>query len=170
MKADIHAIAAIGKNGEIGIKGDLIWKISDDLKHFKTITTGHPVIMGRKTWESLPKKPLPGRKNIVLSRNKDFQPEGASKVNSIEEAIDLCRDEVPFIIGGEEIYKSFMRYVTVFHVTHIDEDAPGADAFLKLNSREWEIFEESPLMTSPDSIKYQFRKYRRVEEPDLDKI
>ena len=109
---EVHLIVAIGEDGAIGKNGDLIWKISDDLKRFKSLTSGHPVIMGRKTWESLPKRPLPGRRNIILTHRKDFQGEGAEIVNSIEEAIRITENEEPFVIGGAQIYKLFLPYAT----------------------------------------------------------
>ena len=101
-------IAAVGPDLELGSGGDLVWHISADLKNFKRLTTGHPVIMGRKTWESLPKRPLPGRLNIVVSRSLSNL-DGAVCVHSPEEAIEACRgEEKPFVMGGEQIYRTFM--------------------------------------------------------------
>ena len=158
---DIHAIVAIGKKGEIGRNGDLIWKIPDDLKHCKALTMGHPVIMGRKTWESLPKKPLPGRRNIVLTRKNDFNPEGAERVSSIEEALKTTSDDEPFIIGGAEIYKAFMPYVKVWHLTQIEDTCDDADAILTLRLQDWNSTEESQQLSTPSGVDYKFVTYKR---------
>lgn len=114
---EVNMIVAAGKDGAIGKNGDLIWHISSDLKRFKALTMGHPVIMGRKTWESLPKKPLPGRLNIVVSRNPDFIAEGARVVTTPEDALGVSGDSSPFVMGGEQIYKAFMPYVTKIFLT-----------------------------------------------------
>lgn len=97
----VNAIVAMGRDRSIGINGDVPWHIREDLRHFKALTSGHPVIMGRATWESLPKRPLPGRLNIVVTRNPDYVAEGAQTAPSIEAALQLCPvGDVPFIIGG----------------------------------------------------------------------
>ena len=161
---DVHLIVAIGEDGAIGKNGDLIWKISDDLKRFKALTTGHPVIMGRKTWDSLPKKPLPGRRNIILTRQKDFQEDGAETVNSIEDALHITENEEPFVIGGAEIYNSCLSYVNVLDLTKVMAESDGADAFLQLDlSKGWELLEESEMKTTPDGIPFQYQTYRRVQ-------
>ena len=159
----VKMIVAIGKDGAIGQNGDLIWKIPDDLKRFKALTTGHPVIMGRKTWESLPKKPLPNRKNIILTRQKDFEVSGAETAHSIDEALDLTANQDCFIIGGAEIYKAFMPIVSELFLTVVDATCPDADAFLNLNlSEDWEKTEESPLMSTPAGLNYKYITYKRL--------
>ncbi|MCH5228069.1 MAG: dihydrofolate reductase [Muribaculaceae bacterium] len=161
---DLNLIVAIGDNGEIGKDGDLIWKIPADLKRFKTLTTGHPVIMGRKTWDSLPKRPLPGRRNIILTRNPNFHPEGAETVNSIEEALKLTNGENPFVIGGKEIYKAFLPFITRAYITRIFDKCEEADSFLSLDfSKDWDKTEESPVETTPDGINYQYVTYQRIK-------
>ena len=105
----MNIIVAAGADGAIGLNEDLIWRIPADLRRFKTLTMGHPVIMGRRTWESLPKRPLPGRRNIVLSRDAAFHAEGAETAHSPEEALALTAgSDIPFVIGGESIYKAFL--------------------------------------------------------------
>lgn len=159
----MNLIVAIGKDGAIGKGGDLIWKISEDLKRFKALTTGHPVIMGRKTWESLPKKPLPGRRNIILTRQPDFKAEGAEVVNSIEEAVRKTDGEEPFIIGGAEIYKSFLPVTTRLYLTMVDEVCPDADAYLDLDlAGGWEIMEQTPDATTPEGVKYKYVTYKKI--------
>ena len=156
----VSLIVAIGEDGSIGKNGELIWKISEDLKRFKKLTTGHPVIMGRKTWESLPKRPLPHRRNIVLTRNKDYVAEGGEVTSSIEEALDMTRGESPFIIGGSEIYKAFMPYITDFHITKVFDKCRDADTFLELPDNI-ELVWESPVYSESD-LKYQFRNYQAI--------
>ena len=160
---DINLIVAIGKNGAIGRKGDLIWHISDDLKRFKQLTMGHPVIMGRKTWESLPKRPLPGRKNIVLTTNPALQAEGAVVVNSIESAIAAAYGKSPFIMGGAQIYNAFLPYVTHAFVTQIDAECPDADAFLNIDftSPQWEKTKETAPSLTSQGIPYRYVNYSK---------
>ena len=159
----IHLIVAIGEDGAIGKNGDLIWKISDDLKNFKKLTTGHPVIMGRKTWESLPKKPLPQRRNIIVTRNKDYMAEGAEVVHSVEEAMKLTADEEPFVIGGAEIYNAFIPYVTHFHLTKVFDSCTDADTFLSL-PLDLKLVSSSPVYSSDtfSSPAFQFLTFERI--------
>lgn len=162
---DINMILAVGKDGSIGRDGELIWKIPNDLKRFKELTTGHPVVMGRKTWESLPKKPLPGRRNIVISRNPSFNPEGAEKVSSIEEAMILTAEDSPFIIGGAQIYNSFLPFITRLYLTEIDGTDPEADAFFYFQPDSlWEKIEETDPEISPGGVSYRYVTYRRKEQ------
>ena len=158
---DLKLIVAIGKDGAIGKQGSLIWRIPSDLKRFKSLTLGHPVIMGRKTWESLPKRPLPGRKNIVLTRQKDFNAEGAYRAGSIEEAIAIAGGEA-FIIGGAEIYKVFLPLVSELDLTIVDAVCPDADAFLNIDlNKDWILIEETPGEQTSDGICYNYAIYRR---------
>lgn len=157
----MNMIVAVGRDGSIGRGGDLIWHIPEDLKHFKRVTMGHPVIMGRKTWESLPRRPLPGRKNIVMSRDADFIASGAEVACSVSEAIEKGGDNAPFIIGGEQIYRMFLPYTSTLYLTEIDADCGDADAFFPLPEAEegWELTEESSLQTTSGGITYRFRVY-----------
>ena len=158
----VNLIVAIGKDGAIGRKGDLIWKISDDLKHFKALTLDHSVIMGRKTWESLPKKPLPNRKNIILTHNRDYKAEGAEIVYSIEDALKIAGED-PFIIGGAEIYKAFLPYTTHLYLTLINDSCDDADAFLTLDLKnQWKLIDESPVMHTPSGIDFRYLTYEKL--------
>ena len=161
---DINLIVAIGRNGEIGKEGELIWKISEDLKHFKSLTMGHPVIMGRKTWESLPKKPLPGRKNIILTRQKDLEFSGALIVNDIKEAIAQVEGESAFIIGGAEIYNTFLPLADKLYLTHIDAECKEADVFLNIDQNGWQIVEESPIHSTPEGLQFHYSTLKRVDK------
>lgn len=165
---EVNMIVAAGRNGVIGRKGELIWHLPGDLKHFKTLTTGHVVIMGRKTWESLPKKPLPGRRNIVLTRNMNYKANGAETVSSPEEALEKTAGEIPFIIGGEEIYRLFLPYAKRLYLTEVDADCPDADAFLPtgLNDGDWETIEEGPWQTPENPPR--FRYLTKIRKPESD--
>ncbi len=126
----ISIIAVIGKNRELGKNNKLLWHISKDLKRFKRLTTGHAVIMGRKTFESMG-KPLPNRVNIVVSHNKDWTPLGCIVVNSLEEAIKTAKTtekEEIFVIGGGQMYKQTIALADRLYLTVVDAEAP-ADTF-----------------------------------------
>ena len=126
----ISMIAAVGKNLELGKNNDLIWHFKEDMKFFKETTMGHPVIMGRKTFESLPKA-LPGRKNIVISANPEYKADGAEVVASVEEAIKLAEAEniEAFVIGGGRIYTEFLPYADNLYLTEINAECPDADTY-----------------------------------------
>ncbi len=159
----VAAIVAAGSNGAIGRRGDLPWHIAEDMRRFKSLTMGHPVIMGRRTWESLPKRPLPGRRNIVVSRNPDFQTEGAETAPSVEAAIALCAaDEIPFIIGGGEIYAAAFPLLTEILMTRVDTSVEDADTFFPtVTTDEWSLSEESEPMVSAKGLPFRFLKYLR---------
>ena len=126
----ISMIAAVGKNLELGKNNDLIWHFKEDMKFFKETTMGHPVIMGRKTFESLPKA-LPGRKNIVISANPEYKADGAEVVASVEEAIKLAEAEntEAFVIGGGRIYTEFLPFADNLYLTEINAECPDADTY-----------------------------------------
>lgn len=156
------AIVALNSDRVIGRRGDLPWHLSEDLKRFKTLTMGHPVIMGRKTWESLPKRPLPGRQNIVVSRNPEFVAEGAETATSIEEALQLCNDSEPFIIGGGSIYTAALPLCSQLMVTEVDMKIDDADTFFPpIDPALWEVTEATDWETSTKGIPYRFLTYTR---------
>jgi dihydrofolate reductase len=134
----ISYVVAVSKNGVIGREGGLPWHMSSDLKRFKAITMGKPVVMGRKTWESLPRKPLPGRRNIVITRQRDVAPEGAEVAATPEEALRLAGD-VPevAVIGGGEIYRLFWPLVDRLYLTEVDLEVAGDTHFPALAPGEW---------------------------------
>lgn len=129
-KKTIKMIYAKSQNGVIGNKGKIPWNHPEDMAHFKELTKDGTVIMGRKTWDSLPPKfrPLPGRENIIITRNKQFEADNAIVVNSVTEAILNASRETVWVIGGEEIYKQALQFVSEIHVTVIHEDYEG-DAY-----------------------------------------
>lgn len=123
----ISMIAAVGRNLELGKGNDLIWHFKEDMKFFKETTTGSSVIMGRKTFESLPKA-LPNRKNIVITNNRDYIADGGYVVNSIEKALELAGDNA-FIIGGGNIYSQFLPLADKIYLTEIEDECPDADTY-----------------------------------------
>lgn len=159
----ISIIAAVAENNVIGKDNNLIWHISEDLKRFKIITSEHTVIMGRKTYESLPFKPLPKRRNIVITKNKDIRFEGAEIVNSPEEAINSCLNETEvFICGGAAIYKHFIDKADKMYLTKVFEHFEGDTFFPNFDMRDWEIIMESELFSdSKSELKYQFIDFIR---------
>lgn len=157
---ELHLIVAHARNGAIGIDGKLPWYLPEDLKHFKRTTLGKPVIMGRKTWESLG-RPLPGRKNIVITRQADYVAEGACVVPTIEAALEAVKDEpVAFIMGGAQIYEQTLPLVKVAHVTVINADY-DADAYFKpLDDEHWLLDEEQNFpATDAHPFSFSIRRY-----------
>ena len=136
----ISLILARADNGVIGCKGRLPWRLPDDLRRFKSLTMGKPCIMGRKTWESLPKKPLPGRTNIVVTRGRGFTAQGAVVVHSFEEAIDRAQKESPaeiMVIGGAEIFAAALPRVTRSYLTEIHAAPQGDVRFASFAPQQW---------------------------------
>ena len=136
----LHLIYARSRNNVIGVNGDLPWHLPEDLAHFKRTTLGQPVIMGRVTWQSIPEKfrPLPGRTNVVVSRQTGFTAPGAQVVSSLQAAIDLFpAGDVVWLIGGAQLYAQAMPLAQQLVITEIDADYEG-DAFAPvLNTAEW---------------------------------
>ena len=124
----ISIIAAVGKNLELGKNNDLIWHFKEDMRFFKETTTGHTVVMGRKTFESLPKA-LPNRRNIVISSNPDYVAEGAEVVTDINDIYSLAENDEVFILGGGKIYSRFINDADKLYLTEIDAAQPSADVY-----------------------------------------
>ena len=135
---NLTMIVAAGENNEIGKNNDLIWHLRDDLKRFKDLTSGHHIIMGRKTFESFP-KPLPNRTHIVISRQLDYQvPEGVLVVNNLEDALALAKNDAqPFIIGGGEIYKLAMPYASKIELTRVHSNFDADTFFPEIDMTQW---------------------------------
>jgi dihydrofolate reductase len=161
----ISLVVAASRNGVIGKNGGLPWHISSDLKLFKQITMGKPVIMGRKTWDSLPRKPLPGRRNIVISRKADQPLEGAEFVRGIDEALASAQADHPpeiAVIGGGEIYRLFWPLANQVYLTEVDLDVEGDTFFPKINSDEWDLLESEAHERGPnDSASFILKRFRR---------
>ena len=162
----LHLIYARARNGVIGKDNQMPWHLPEDLAHFKRVTLGQPVIMGRITWDSLPARfrPLPGRLNIVVTRQLDWQAEGALRANSIKDAMRLCGD-VPdtWIMGGAEIYRQAEPLASTAVVTEIDADFEG-DAFAPELGAQWqEVQRESH--TSASGLGFAFVTYQHTLKP-----
>ena len=131
-------VVAVSRNGVIGRNGGLPWHISTDLKRFKAITMGKPLIMGRKTWESLPRKPLPGRPNIVITRQKNYQAEGARVVADVPSALAATGQvEEVCVIGGGEIFEMFLPQTGRIYLTEVDLEVDGDTYFPSLDPAQW---------------------------------
>jgi len=135
----ISIIVAVAENNAIGKDNELLWHIPEDLKRFKRITLGHAMIMGKRTWLSLPKRPLPGRRNIVITDNPDDAFEGAEMATSIESALALCdlKEEI-FVIGGASIYEQFLPMCDRLYLTKVHKSFEGDAFFPVMNLLEWE--------------------------------
>lgn len=166
----ISLIAARGRNNVIGSDGDLPWRLSSDLKLFKAVTRGKPVIMGRKTWESLPRRPLPGRLNIVVTRQAGYTAEGAQVVGDMGAAFDAAfiqanQDQVEevFVIGGAQIYAAAMGLADRLYLTEVDAE-PGGDAvFPEFDEAGWsERGREVYAAGEADDHAFVFRALERV--------
>lgn len=159
-------IAAVAADRGIGRNGDLAFHISADLRRFKTLTTGHTVIMGRKTFESLPKGALPNRRNIVVTRNSAAAFQGAETATSVEAALAMARkagETETFIIGGAQIYAAALPIADRLALTLIEAPAQNADVFFpEIPDAEWSVFEETLRETDPKTgIPYRFVTYHR---------
>jgi dihydrofolate reductase len=152
MKAPLIAlIVAVAENGVIGRDGTLPWRIPEDMRWFKVRTEGKPCIMGRKTWESLPKRPLPGRTNIVVTRSANYRAEGAVVVPSLDAAIDVAAGEAPeeiMIIGGSELYRTALPRADRIYLTRVHGHVAGDTHFPELDPAAWR---ETLVATHPSS-------------------
>lgn len=135
----IHAIVAVAADWAIGRQGELLCHLPADMKHFKEVTMGHSIVMGRKTFESFPSRPLPGRQNIVITRNPQWQYPGVTIAHSVKDAITVAETADVFIIGGADIYEQTLPLVDVLHLTMIHARWASADAFFPaLDMDEWQ--------------------------------
>lgn len=139
MKPGLTVIAAVARNGVIGRDNRLLWRLPEDLRRFKALTRGHAVIMGRRTWESLPDKfrPLPGRHNIVVTRDRTFSAPGATAVFSLEAAIAAAGDTPAFVIGGADIYRQALPHAAHLELTELAADFAGDAYFPEFDRRQW---------------------------------
>lgn len=151
--SEIVLVVAVAENGVIGQGGKIPWHISEDLKRFKALTMGHTVVMGRKTWDSLPRKPLPGRANVVVTRQKDWNAEGAITAASLGEAIAGTSGTV-MVIGGGDIYAAALPMATRVELTEVHQVFDG-DAKFEFDRSGWtETARESHV--TPDGLRYSY--------------
>ncbi len=163
----IALIAALAKNRVIGDQNRLLWHLPEDMRYFRDTTRGNPVIMGRKTWESLPSafRPLPGRANFVVSRNLAYQAEGARLCGSLDAAIEQAqatRATEIFIIGGAEIYRQALPKADRLYLTEIEQDFVGDAIFPEFSASLWhEIARRTPPLASVASLSFSFVVYQK---------
>lgn len=158
---ELAIIVAMSENNAIGYKNQLLWKLPADLKYFKSLTTGNPIIMGRKTYESIGKA-LPNRTNIIITQQKDFTAQDCIVVNSIEEAlIYVQKYDKAFIIGGEQIYKQTIKSVSTLYITKVHHIFEQADAFFPIiDFSKWKLESENHLASDEKNIfNVTFQKY-----------
>lgn len=160
----VHIVVAAAENGVIGNNGQMPWRIPEDLKRFKALTLGSPIVMGRKTWDSIG-RPLPGRENVVITRQK-LAPTGATVVHSLDEALERCRAKGAkdcFVIGGGEIYAQALPRADVVHLTRIHQRFDGDARFPALGPEWREVARESRLQEAPERLRFDFVTYERGE-------
>lgn len=157
----ISIVAAMAKNRIIGCDNALPWHLPEDLKHFKNLTMGHHILMGRKTFDSIG-KPLPGRVSIVISRNPEFSIQGVLTASSIDEAVSLCKsDEEIFFIGGAELYRHVIGIAQRIHLTEIRQDFEGDASFPEIDPTAWRVVSREP-HTSGSGLAFDFVVYDRI--------
>lgn len=159
----IHAIVAIDENGAIGRQGDLLCHLPADMRHFKEVTMGNSIIMGRKTFESFPRRPLPGRQNIVITRDPKWAYPGVTVTHNLDEAIAAAQTDTVFIIGGAQIYELAMPRVEVLHLTRIHARWASADVFFpKLDMSQWqEVSREHHVSDHRNAYEFDFITLKR---------
>lgn len=151
----IIMIAAVAENNALGKDNELVWHLPNDFKRFKTLTSGHHIIMGRKTFESFP-KPLPNRTHIIITRQKNYQAEGCIIVDSIEKALTICpKDEDSFIIGGGEIYTLGLAYTDKIEITRVHSSFEADVYFPEINKKDWEL-EKNVFNKKDEKHKYDY--------------
>ena len=157
----IYLVAAVAANGIIGTNGKLPWHLPEDLKHFKRVTLGHPVIMGRKTWESL-KGPLPGRENIVVSRQAGYQASGAAVARSLDAALALCAGESAVcVIGGEQIFEEALPLAAGLIMTEIKQAFAGDARFPDYDRSQWRETQREA-HTAANGMRFDFVQYEKT--------
>ena len=156
----ISIIVAASTNNVIGAKGDLPWRLSDDLKHFKAVTMGKPIVMGRKTWDSIG-RPLPGRQNIVITRQESLRAEGCDVVASVEEAIKVAGDvDEIMVIGGSQVYELALPFAKRIYLTRVHADVEGDAFFPELDDGEWNLVsDECHRADERNEFDFSFRIY-----------
>ena len=162
MAQEVALIAAMDEKRTIGRENRLLWRLPDDMKRFRKQTMGHPVVMGRKTYESIG-APLPGRRNIVLTRNPDFYAEGVETAASVSEALRMAADAQRLcVIGGGEIYAAFLPHADAMFLTRIDHVWDGDAQFPEWNESEWRLVREEPgEVNLRNPYLHRFCEYRR---------
>ena len=166
MRPTVTLVAAVGRNRAIGHENQLLWKLPEDMQRFKALTLGNAVLMGRKTWESLPEKfrPLPGRKNIVLSRETYSTLSGATVAHTFEDAISAAGNDAIFVIGGAEVYQRALMEADRLEITEVG-DAPEADAFFPdIDLHRWKETSRESRSATATAPAFAFVTYERATQ------
>lgn len=165
----LSIIAAIGLNNEIGKDNQLLWHISSDLKRFKKLTTGHTIVMGRKTFESLKNGPLPNRRNIVLTRNSQFDFADVEVIHDVDELKNIVgSEEEVFIIGGEDIFKQFLPFTDYLYLTLVNGNFDADAYFPAFNKCEWKEIERTTVTDDIQAgIEYSFVTFERKKNLNI---
>lgn len=163
--SSIAIIVAVAKNGVIGANNSIPWHCPADLKYFKRTTMGAPIIMGRKTYQSLKIKPLPGRQNVVVTRDQKFVGEGCDVVHSLEGALaKLHNAEKIFVIGGAEIYQQALAVADELFITYVDIEAEGDKYFPEMDSGQWQCVSTQEYLADQDSpYNLEFKKFIKLK-------
>ena len=158
----ISILVAMAKNRTIGVNNTLPWRCPEDLKHFKSLTMGHHMIMGRKTFDSIG-KPLPGRTTVVVTRDRNLKIEGCLIAHSLPEAIDACaNDDEIFIVGGADIYAQSLSFAQTLYATEIQQDVEGDAHFPHFDQSEWrETSRDKRMQDAPQPLAYHFVTYKK---------
>jgi len=158
----ISIIVAASTNNVIGVEGDLPWKLSDDLRRFKRLTMGKPIVMGRRTWESIG-RPLPGRQNIVLTRRSGFDAPGCNVAASPDEALDAAGDaDEIMIIGGSQVYALFLPKASRLYMTRVHAEIDGDADFPEIDEQDWQLVDsEAHQANETNQFAFEFRTYER---------
>jgi dihydrofolate reductase len=161
----IKLICAISKKNVIGNENKLPWSISEDLKRFKELTSNNWIVMGRKTFDSIG-RPLPNRKNIVLSKNKNLRIDSVEVFNSPKEVIESYKNDSDqkdlFIIGGTYVYELFLEYSEYLLITHLDKEYSGDAFFPKIDWNEWKLISEESRYDNDEKVNFYFRDYKKI--------
>lgn len=156
----ISLIAAVSLNNVIGKDNSLIWHIPEDLKRFKAVTLNSSIVMGRKTYESLPFKPLPKRKNIIISTNTNLNYPGAIVARSIEETLEICKNDGQiFICGGESIYREFIEFADTIYLTKVHKEFDGDTYFPEIDGEKWKLVSKEN--SRDENYEFSFWEYQR---------
>lgn len=159
--ANLSLIVAIAKNGVIGVNNTLPWHLPEDLKRFRALTTGHHIIMGRKTYDSLGRL-LPGRTTVIVTRNPEYKVEGAVVVHSLEAAIAACGDDnEAFLIGGAELYQDGLKLANKLYITEIEAEYAGDAFFPAFNQADWQLLEQEAHV-SANGLGFSYKTFQKV--------
>ena len=159
MTPTISVIVAVDRDNAIGRNGELVYRLRDDMRHFRAVTMGHPVVMGRKTWQSLPAGALPGRRNVVVSRNPDFKADGAEVYPSLPAALKALENaDTVMIIGGASIYAEALPLAHTLYLTQIDASTADADTYFPaVDVDQWAVIDRGEWLTDAETgLRYRF--------------